>query len=359
METKWRGSLQLALGLALAVLFFFMLAPFMVPLFLAAVFAILCYPLFSRLKAHMPPWAAGITLTFGLLAGILGPLITLVIGGTHQLIGFLSRIKLPQEGDAPESLLSHPFLKNFFKAIENFMPSDKEWVKDQALNLIHTVLQKISALLAGTLSSVPTIALGAAIVVLSFYFFLVDGPKLLRFLENLSPMKHEKTEELFFTFQGSCRGVVLGLFASALAQGFLVFLFALFTGVPHALVWGIVTMVLSFVPLFGSTPIGVGLTLYLFSTGHPVAGFFMGLGAIIVGLSDNVIRPWVMKGESEMHPLLALVSVFGALNLFGAAGIFLGPIIAAVFVSFLRIVVLELKRENGTAINLPPGVIPG
>lgn len=336
-----------------------MLAPFMVPLFLAAVFAILCYPLFSRLKARMPPWAAGMTLTFGLLAGILGPLITLVIGGTHRLIGFLSQIKLPKEGDSPESLLSHPLLKNFIRTVENLMPDDKAWVKDQTLDLLHTVLQKVSALLAGTLSSVPTIALGAAIVVLSFYFFLVDGPKLLRFMENLSPMKHERTEELFFAFQGSCRGVVLGLFVSALVQGLLVTIFAFFTGVPHALVWGIVTMVLSFVPLFGSTPIGIGLTVYLFSTGHPVAGVFMGIGAVAVGLSDNVIRPLVMKGESEMHPLLALVSVFGALNLFGAAGIFLGPIIAAVFVSFLRIVVQELKKEHGTALNLPSGITPG
>jgi predicted PurR-regulated permease PerM len=49
-----------------------------------------------------------------------------------------------------------------------------------------------------------------------------------------------------------------------------------------------------------------------------------------------------MKGQAEMHPLLALVSALGAVSWMGATGIFLGPIIAAVFVTFLKIVSREL-----------------
>jgi predicted PurR-regulated permease PerM len=53
-----------------------------------------------------------------------------------------------------------------------------------------------------------------------------------------------------------------------------------------------------------------------------------------------------MKENAQMHPFLALVSVFGAIHLLGPTGIFLGPIIAAVFVSFLKIVIGELRREH-------------
>jgi predicted PurR-regulated permease PerM len=75
-------------------------------------------------------------------------------------------------------------------------------------------------------------------------------------------------------------------------------------------------------------------------------------GGVLVATSDNVVRPWILKGHSEMHPLLALVSVFGAVNLVGATGIFLGPVIAAVFVSFLKMLALEIRRES---LILPPG----
>lgn len=84
-------------------------------------------------------------------------------------------------------------------------------------------------------------------------------------------------------------------------------------------------------------------------------GFVMLAGGLTISTSDNIVRPLVMKEHSEMHPLLALVSVFGAVNLFGATGIFLGPVIAAVFVSFLRIVSLEIRRE---AVHLPPETPP-
>jgi predicted PurR-regulated permease PerM len=69
----------------------------------------------------------------------------------------------------------------------------------------------------------------------------------------------------------------------------------------------------------------------------------MTVAAVFISTSDNFIRPWVMKGQSEMHPMLALVSAFGAVQLLGATGIFLGPIIAAVFVSFLNILAQKNK----------------
>lgn len=338
------------MGAGLALLFFYIIAPFLIPLFLASVFGILCQPIQNKLSQKMAPWLAGMLTTLGLILGFLAPFVTFLVGGTHQLIGFIGKVSLPRSDDSPESLLNHPWLKSIVKFVQDVMPTDREWLKDQAIDLIRVTLAKVSAMLGTTLAQMPSLMLGALIFVIGFYFFLVDGEKLMRFASNLSPMKFEKTEELFHSFERSCRGVVLGLFASALAQGVLMFCFAFGTGIPHPLLWGLATAVLSLVPLLGSAPVGIGLTVYLFSTGHPVAGTFMAIGAVLVGITDNVVRPAIMRGEAEMHPLLALVSVFGALHLFGASGIFLGPIIAAVFVSFLKILVQELKKEKGTHI---------
>jgi len=95
----------------------------------------------------------------------------------------------------------------------------------------------------------------------------------------------------------------------------------------------------------------IGATLYLAGQSQLVAATIMLMGGIGTSLADNVVRPWVMKGPAKMHPFLALVSVFGAIHLLGPTGIFLGPIIAAVFVSFLRILIGELRKEK--LITLP------
>ena len=248
--------------------------------------------------------------------------------------------------------MAKPWLKSVLDAINRVIPIDQDWLHEQSVSVFHSTLEKLSGLIGKSLAGMPGFLLGFMIVMISIYFFLIDGDKFLRFLSSLSPMKFERSIELYNSFEKSCRGVVLGLFASALCQGILTIIFFLITGVPNALLIGTVTVVLAMVPLFGSTPIGIGAIIYLFANGRPVAGVVMIVGAVVIGLSDNVIRSLVMKGSSQMHPLLALVSVFGAINLFGAPGIFLGPIIAAVFVSFLRMMSQEIRQEKLASVGV-------
>jgi predicted PurR-regulated permease PerM len=96
-------------------------------------------------------------------------------------------------------------------------------------------------------------------------------------------------------------------------------------------------MLMAFVPVVGTVPVSAGASLYLFFNGHIGWGIVMSVGAILATISDNIVRPWVLKGASQLHPMLALISAFGAIQLLGPTGIFLGPVIAAVFVAFLKI----------------------
>jgi predicted PurR-regulated permease PerM len=82
--------------------------------------------------------------------------------------------------------------------------------------------------------------------------------------------------------------------------------------------------------MIGTTPVTLGAAIYLFVIGRIGAGIGMCAAAVIVGLSDNVIRPWVQSSHGGMHPLIALLAIFGGLELFGAAGIFIGPVVAAI-----------------------------
>jgi predicted PurR-regulated permease PerM len=113
----------------------------------------------------------------------------------------------------------------------------------------------------------------------------------------------------------------------------------------------VVTIISSFIPLMGSAPAGIAGTLYLLIKGKFVHAIIMAVFFLLASLSDNVVKPWVLKGKTELHPMLGLMSVLGGLTLFGAAGLFLGPIITA-----LTITVIQLQKRPAHKESDTPGL---
>lgn len=345
-KTPWRGWLQLFLGLGITLLFLSMMAPFAVAIFLGAIIAILCYPLFDKCLKQMPRAIAALTVTCIVTLGVLIPFVLTLYLGTYRTLNFVSKYKILKDNQSIEQIIETPVAKKWISKVPKFIPLDRDWIYEQCLEFTQTVIEKLSGAIGRFISGMPGILMAFFVVILSTYFFLLDGAQFLRFLSSISPLGLNRSVELYTTFETSCRGVVMGLFASALAQAVLMtFLFAI-TQLPNALLIGLATVVAGMVPLVGSAPIWIAATLYLAVNGS--WGYFtiMLTGGIAVATIDNVIRPMIMKDHAQMHPMLALISVLGAVNMMGPTGIFLGPIIAAVFVSFLKILSLELRRDK-------------
>lgn len=344
-QQQWKGWIQLLLGLGLTFLFFYMMAPFLVAILLGAVTAIIVYPLYVLLRSKLPRALAGLFVTLGVAVGLLLPVFLMIYAGSLRLLGLFGRLKLPKDGTV-DHLLYHPSVTRLLETISRVFPVDREWIRSQAIQLIQSIVETLTHLIAGFLSGMPGLLMAFSIVLISTYFFLVDGARFLRFLSSISPLRDNRSQDLYGAFEKSCRGVVLGLIASSAVQAVLMMVLFSVTGIPDPIFTGGMTFIMGLVPVVGSAPIWVGAAVYLFLSHNTTMAVVMLIGGILVSASDNVVRPLVMKGHSEMHPLLALVSVFGAVNLLGPTGIFLGPVIAAVFVSFLKILSLEIRREN-------------
>jgi predicted PurR-regulated permease PerM len=63
----------------------------------------------------------------------------------------------------------------------------------------------------------------------------------------------------------------------------------------------------------------------------------LGFGAFVVGTVDNVLRPLLSREGLHFHPLLIFLALFGGIASFGASGLYLGPLIVALFVALARI----------------------
>jgi predicted PurR-regulated permease PerM len=72
----------------------------------------------------------------------------------------------------------------------------------------------------------------------------------------------------------------------------------------------------------------------------------------VVGMADNIVRPWILSTRTPVNPLLVMVSMLGSAQVFGLIGFVAGPVILAIFIALLR----TLREEM--AAPPPVGDIP-
>ena len=101
--------------------------------------------------------------------------------------------------------------------------------------------------------------------------------------------------------------------------------------------WGVVTIVFGILPLVGAGIIWLPAAISLFLSGHPgrAIGLII-LGVVVVANVENVIRPYVFKRYSEVHPMITLVGAVLGVSYFGLIGLLIGPLALSYFFEVIR-----------------------
>ncbi|HYF10418.1 MAG TPA: AI-2E family transporter [Candidatus Paceibacterota bacterium] len=312
--------------------------PFLPPLILAAVFSVVLYPLYVRIKRRLGEWPS--------LASILTVLISLVIvllplSLLVTLVGNEAReLYFSLELGEGRSHLSEVLLR-FESVLGTFIPGVEGMAANIAANIdtyARTALQWVIGHAGSAFSSVASLLLSLFIFLLSLYYLLRDGRKLKTILVNLSPLNDKDDEQVFDRLGLAVNSVVKGSLAIALIQGALSAIgFTLF-GVPSAILWGTLTALAALVPGIGTAVIFIPVIIYLFFASGPLPAIGLLLwGSLAVGLIDNLLGPKLIGRGMQLHPLLVLLSVLGGLVLFGPIGIFLGPLSVSFLFALLSI----------------------
>ncbi len=190
--------------------------------------------------------------------------------------------------------------------------------------------------------------IGGFVMVMSIYFFLLDGPNIIGTIMKLSPLDDQYEQELVREFDEISRAVVLATLLSAVAQGILAGFGYWLAGLPSVFLLMLLTMVMALVPFVGATVVWVPACLWLYVS-EERTGAAVGLAiyaAVVVSSADNFIKPWVLQGRSKLHPLLALLSVLGGVQALGPLGILVGPMIVVFLQTLLNILHRELSATD-------------
>ena len=242
--------------------------------------------------------------------------------------------------------LSGGRLVGILKEVANPSP---EQVRQNLDNLLAYLQPHLISFGGGSVAFVIKLLVGLTILLVSLYFFLCDGPSMVRTLMDLSPLDNRYEEELLAEFDRTSRAIVLATVLSAVAQGLTAGIAYYFLGAPSVFLLTALTIVCALIPFVGTAIVWVPVATYmaLYQDKMPNAIILALYALLIVGTIDNLIKMLILHGQSQLHPLLALLSVLGGLQALGPIGILIGPLAVTLLQTTLSILRRELSDFNG------------
>ncbi len=333
-ENRFRRIFLLVFVLAITVVFLGMIRSFLMTILLAAIFAGLAYPLFSRLSRAFGgrrPLAALATLLVGLVA-LAAPIVLVAYMVTAEAIRLSENVRpwIQQLAAQPTSLAPIierlPFAEHLAPYREQILLKAGEW----ASNVGGFIVASLSTTTVGTVQAV----FNLFILAYTAFFLLIDGPALLHTLRRFLPLQEGERDLLLGKFISVTRATLKGTLVIGIIQGTLSGLAFWTLGIAHAVFWGAIMVVLSVIPLLGGALVWVPVAIVLALTGHWIKALVLvAFCALVVGSVDNLLRPRLVGRDTQMHDLMILFSTLGGILVFGALGFIIGPIIAALFQS--------------------------
>ena len=335
---KERGQGFLLVCLILVLVFgYLVLRPFLNIFILALVIATITYPVYRRLLR-----LTGGRESLSSLLSIVFVVVVLIIP-CLLLLGLLAKESVQVYGWINEKVQNGAMEQS---VVQRAMDLQTKYFPKLDLERLD-LGQKLAAV-AGTLSGIlmkwSTSALKGItsavwhffLMLFALFYFYKDGAAFLHWMMHLTPLPGSLEREIAEKFKEVSESAFYGTFLTALAQGFLGGLGFLIVGLPP-LVWGVLMAFLSLIPLVGTFLVWGPAAVLLMASDRLGAGIFLVVwGIVAVGLSDNVLRPLLMKGKSQLHPMLIFFSLIGGMIAFGPLGILLGPLAIVLVIAMLR-----------------------
>jgi predicted PurR-regulated permease PerM len=190
---------------------------------------------------------------------------------------------------------------------------------------------------------------------LTLFFILRDGLKLRDELQSIAPVTPQRAKEVYVQLAKTVKGVLYSMVVVPVSQGILAMIgFALF-GLPSPLFWGTVLIFVAIIPGIGSPLVWVPCAIYILVSNSVWQGVGMLLyGTFIISVSDNIIKPILLRETAQIHPLLAFFAILGGVLSFGPVGFLVGPVILSLMLSVVRIYRADVLRESDVSVESAP-----
>ena len=336
----------LAVLLGSSIITFFIFKPFLVAIFLAAILAVLFQRpyLFFLSKTKNSKSISSLITSLIIVLIIIIPIIAMAIFVGNEIASAYHSVAMSDDfyqkkvepiiGGIKTSPLYDTLNLEQFVSKEAFSQYSKQ-LGQLALNFVQSAY-----------SSVTHLFFMLFVMFFALYYFFIDGKDIVRKVMYISPLRDAHEDLLVEKFVSISRATIKGTFVVCLVQGMIGGMVFYIAGIQSAVIWGVVMALFAIVPMFGSAIVWFPIGIILLLSGSIWQGVFvLAVGMGLISTIDNILKPKLVGKDTQMHPLLVLLATLGGLALLGPAGVIVGPIIIALFVSLWDIYGIEFKKQ--------------
>ena len=311
---------------------YLVLGPFLVPLVWAAVFAMLFHEMQATMAARIGPNRAALVTTLLTAILIVAPAVMLVSVLASEAANVTTYVQ-----NSP--LIAPQRIERLWEAARARSPIA---LPQDPTDLIREGVSRVATFLAPRVGAVVAdmfATLGTLFAMLFALFFLVrDGDSIGRVLRDLLPLPRNERDRLMRDTRDLVIASVGAGVLVAIAQGTLGGLAFWALGLPAAAFWGVVIAFCSLIPVVGAALVWVPGALWLFLSGYVGRGILMVvIGALGISMADNILRPLLLSGRTQVNGLVIFLGLLGGVAAFGFIGLVIGPIVLVVTGHLLKL----------------------
>ncbi len=345
---KLNRTFLLILLAGAGLLVFFVAKVFLLPILLAAIAAALFRPLNMKILRALKGRAT-LAALLSLVIFCLIILIPLALLGTLVTQNVIEVTRLVNRNT--------PQIKSWFQNVDSwiaalpFVGGQRVSTLIDSNRLVNFIQQAGSTLVEGVTSLAGNIArtlLLLFVFIYSLFFLIRDGDKALISVSEAIPLLEEDKLAITDKFVSVSRATLKSTFLIGGIQGVIGTILFVALGIPGAVLFGVLFLVLAAIPGLGPAVIWLPTTVILFALQRYFsAAVMLVIGAGVIPLVDYILRPRLVGKDTQLHPLLVFIGVLGGVALFGIWGLLFGPLAMSVAVTlttiFKRIFKGELK----------------
>ena len=217
--------------------------------------------------------------------------------------------------------------------------------EDVVNGVIGALVDRLQGAATDALASAPLVVIGLVVFFILLFYIFIDGERAIAWLRMHLPLSNGRSEMLLDATGERVRAIMLGTFFVYALQGIVAGIGWWIFGFPAPFLWGFIMTILAILPFLGAQIVTLPAGVLAILRGD----LFAGIGLIIytlvvVGIIDDIVRPYVIGKRSGVHPALILLGTLGGIEVFGVSGLILGPLLLGLIEPVLRTWTLATKE---------------
>jgi predicted PurR-regulated permease PerM len=357
-------------GLLLVVVtiaFLWLIRAFLQPIFWAVALGIVFYPLHQRLNKLLGnrPRLAAATSVIAIVLIVVLPLAAVITAMATEAAALVERIRTNEIDLQSAIVWGRDQVPLVARTLESIPGIELDRLTSQLSSMAVTSSQFLASRAVSLGQDTIRVAVYFFLMLYLLFFFMRDGTTILDGLVRALPFGDARERHLLERFAQVSRATIKGTLVVGVVQGLIGGVLFWAVGFHAPVLWGVVMALLSIIPAVGPSLVWIPAAIILLVQGFTVDAadptapsqavlIWKGIaviivGALVIGLADNLLRPILVGRDTRMPDYLILLSTLGGLLGFGLAGIVIGPIIAAFFLSVWEMAEEEYSDDKPTA----------